>query len=72
MRISAENAALLNWDAIAEQADGEARELAKSAVAQAKEEFASLKPGEAKTIPINVGSIRISRPGTPGKRTKAE
>jgi hypothetical protein len=62
MKISAQDAAFIDWKKVDDALHQDAAIAVTHAVEDAQTVFAKLKPGERKTITIKAGSITIVRP----------
>jgi len=62
MRIHVESAEMVNWDNVLEKVTSEAQARASEVVREARAVLSDLKPGERKTLRVEVGSITVSVP----------
>ncbi len=62
MKITVEDASMVNWERVLDQVTTEAQEKAKEAVGKAQAVLSALTPGKRMTVYVKVGSITVARP----------
>jgi hypothetical protein len=62
MKISASDVSHVNWTAMKEQLLKSASENIAKGIVEAQHVFEALKPGQAKTIKLNLATISVRRP----------